>query len=95
MTFMVVPGAEPYYVLWGGWYLAKWARFDFLSVTVVDGSLVPGLHVLELLFGENFCGLFRNSPGFGNSSCWQFGWFVAVGLPDAGFAQWWPNHPGD
>lgn len=28
----------------------------------MDGRLVPGLYVLELLFGENFCGLFRRHP---------------------------------
>ena len=62
MSLVVVPGAEPHDVFWGGWDLAKWARFDFLAVTIVDGCLIPGPHVLKLLLGEDFGGLFGSLP---------------------------------
>ena len=54
MALVVVPSAKPNNVLWGGWDSAEWARLDFVTLPVVQGCLVPGLHVLELLLVQHF-----------------------------------------
>ena len=50
---VVVPGAKPHNVLRCCRNIAPWACLDLVSLSVVDCSLVPSPHVLDLLLWKD------------------------------------------
>ena len=88
MALVVVPGAKPHYVLWCCRNVAQRALFDLVTLSVMDGGLVPRPHVLELLFRKQFgclLGCCPVEPADQVLAVFPAGkadWYVVVGLHD-------------